>query len=195
MFTGIIRHTGEIREIINNGTNKTFWIESSMASDLHVDQSVSHNGVCLTVEALKGTVSQVTAIEETLQKTTLAQWKEGDIINLERGMLLNERLDGHIVQGHVDTAAKCINIDDKNGSTEYTFQIDHKYAPLIVEKGSITVDGISLTIFNVTGSSFTVAIIPYTHKHTNVQYLKEGNKVNIEFDMIGKYVSRLIQTR
>lgn len=191
MFTGIIETTGLVTEIEQNGSNASFWIASSISDSLKIDQSISHNGVCLTVEAVNNGIHKVTAIEETLQKTNLSQLKKGEIINLEQCMQLNGRLDGHIVQGHVDTTAECIKVVDKNGSWEYSFEIDKKFASLIIEKGSITLDGISLTIFNVSKKHFTVAIIPYTFEHTNIQQLRKGNLVNIEFDMIGKYVNRI----
>lgn len=193
MFTGIIETTGTIEKIIASGTNKTFWIKSSISSELKVDQSVSHNGVCLTVEAVNADVYQLTAIEETLLKTNLNNWKEGDTINIERCLQMNGRLDGHIVQGHVDTTATCILAEEKDGSWEYNFNIDKQFASLIIEKGSISLNGISLTIFNVKEDGFSVAIIPYTYTHTNMQYLKKGDTVNIEFDMIGKYVNRIQQ--
>ena len=191
MFTGIIETTGLVKAIEQKGTNTSFWIESPVSDSLKIDQSISHNGVCLTVEAVENSVHKVTAIEETLQKTNLSQLKKGDTINLERCMQLNGRLDGHIVQGHVDATAKCIKAIDKNGSWEFSFEIDPKFASLIIEKGSITLDGISLTIFNVETNHFSVAIIPYTYKYTNIKQLQEGNFVNIEFDMIGKYVNRI----
>jgi riboflavin synthase len=191
MFTGIIETTGEVKEIMQHGTNTSFWIESSLAENLQIDQSVSHNGVCLTVESIKNSWHKVTAIEETLLKTNLGQFQTGDIINLERCMQLNGRLDGHIVQGHVDSTAICTGISEKKGSWEYQFEIDRKFSSLIIEKGSITLNGISLTIFNITDVNFTVAIIPYTYEHSNIGNIKKGNKANVEFDIIGKYISRL----
>jgi riboflavin synthase len=191
MFTGIIETTGIIEKIASSGTNKTFWIRSSLSHEFKVDQSVSHNGVCLTVEAVNDGVHQLTAIEETLLKTNLGDWKQDDTINIERCLQMNGRLDGHIVQGHVDTTVDCIDVEEKNGSWEYSFEMDKKFAGLIIEKGSISLNGISLTIFNVKDNGFTVAIIPYTYTHTNMQYLQAGDKVNIEFDMIGKYVNRI----
>lgn len=191
MFTGIIEQTGIVKKIIEKGSNRTFWIKSPLAKSLKVDQSLSHNGVCLTVEEIDGGKYRVTAIDETLQKTNLGKWQENANINLERCMQMNGRIDGHIVQGHVDTVATCTSVVEKQGSWEYRFQIDSSFAGLIIEKGSICLNGISLTIFNVTNDSFMVAIIPYTFDHTNMQFLKEGDEVNIEFDMIGKYVSRL----
>ena len=191
MFTGIIETTGFVKSIICSGTNKTFWVVSPVSTELTIDQSVSHNGVCLTVEEIKDGAHKVTAIEETLVKTDLNNWKVDNMINMERCLQMNGRLDGHIVQGHVDTVAKCIDTIAKNGSWEYTFEFDKKFAALIIEKGSIAINGISLTIFNVKENSFTVAIIPYTYQHTNMQYLKTRDQVNIEFDMIGKYVARI----
>ena len=193
MFTGIIESTGHVQCVISEGTNKTFWMRSPISNQLSIDQSVSHNGVCLTVEEIKDDMHRVTAIEETLNKTNLGGWETGNSINLERCMQMNGRLDGHIVQGHVDTTAVCTIVVEKNGSWEYSFQFDKKFAALIIEKGSITINGISLTLFNIKEDVFTVAIIPYTYLHTNMQYVKTGDEVNIEFDMIGKYVSRFMQ--
>lgn len=191
MFTGIIETLGKVKEVLKTGTNLSFWIQSSLAPELKVDQSLSHNGVCLTVEAVKDGLHKVTAIDETLRKTNLGSLYEGSLVNLERCLQMNGRLDGHIVQGHVDSTAKCTSVIEKNGSWEYSFEVDPGYASLMIEKGSITLNGISLTIFNVTVDSFTVAIIPYTYEHTNMQQLLQGNVVNIEFDMIGKYVNRI----
>lgn len=191
MFTGIIENTGVVKEIISTGTNKTFWITSPLSVELKVDQSVSHNGVCLTVEAIENGMHRVTAIEETLVKTQLNQWAINTQINVERCMQMNGRLDGHIVQGHVDTVATCIAAIVKEGSWEYSFQIANNFAALIIEKGSIAINGISLTIFNVGHNLFSVAIIPYTFNNTNMQFLKKGDLVNIEFDMIGKYINRM----
>ncbi|MBL0181903.1 MAG: riboflavin synthase [Chitinophagaceae bacterium] len=191
MFTGIIEKTGFIEEVLSNGSNKTFLVSSPLFSQLKVDQSLSHDGVCLTIEELKNGLHQVTAISETLLKTNLGKWQKGSIINLERCMQLNGRLDGHFVQGHVDTTAVCIDIVNKDGSWEYSFRFPEKFSKLIIEKGSITVNGISLTIFNITAETFTVAIVPYTYEHTNMNKLIKGDLVNIEFDMIGKYVNRI----
>lgn len=195
MFTGIIEATGIVKEIEASGSNISFWIHSPLSQELKVDQSLSHNGVCLTVESIKDSQHKVTAIAETLQKSTLGTLKTGSEINLERCMQMNGRLDGHIVQGHVDSTATCITVTEKDGSWEYTFEINEKFAALIIEKGSITLNGISLTIFNITNSNFTVAIIPYTYEHTNMQTLQQGSTVNIEFDMIGKYINRLSATK
>lgn len=193
MFTGIIETTGIVKDIIINGTNKTFWISSTLSDDLKIDQSLSHNGVCLTVEEVSAGTYRVTAIQETLLKTNLGQWLPGTIVNLERCMPLNGRLDGHIVQGHVDTTAQCINIFKKEGSREYTFSFLPAFRTLVIEKGSITINGISLTIFNVSETNFTIAVIPYTYQNTNINTLKIEDLVNVEFDVIGKYVNRILQ--
>lgn len=195
MFTGIIETTGIVTDIISTGTNKTFWIASPISADLKVDQSVAHSGVCLTVEKVENGQHQLTAIEETLHKTNLNCWKAGTIVNMERCLTMNGRLDGHIVQGHVDAVATCLQVADKDGSWEYTFSFDSKFASLIIEKGSIAINGTSLTVFNLTGNTFTVAIIPYTYEHTNIHQVTAGSRVNIEFDMIGKYVARLYEVR
>lgn len=193
MFTGIIENTGTIKEIISNGTNKTFWITSPLSNELKIDQSLSHSGVCLTVEEISNGTHRVTAIEETLVKTNLGQLQQGSIINLERCMPLNGRLDGHIVQGHVDAVAECTNVVQKEGSWEYSFTFPTTFSTLVIEKGSISLNGISLTLFNVGINSFSVAIIPYTYEHTNIKTLKTGSKVNVEFDILGKYVQRMLQ--
>lgn len=190
MFTGIVESLGIIKEITGLGTNKIFWIESPLSSSFKVDQSVSHDGVCLTVEETKGNWHKVTAVEETLDKTNLNQWQIGTYVNLEQSLLPTNRLDGHFVQGHVDTTGVCKKIKDKQGSHEFTSEFPKRFAELIIEKGSVCVNGISLTVFDVKKHSFTVAIIPYTFQHTNLQFLKEGDFVNLEFDMIGKYILR-----
>jgi len=195
MFTGIIEKLGIITEVISDGSNKTFWVESPISDEFTIDQSVSHNGVCLTVEEISKGNHRVTAIDETLKKTDLSSWKKNTVVNIERCMQMNGRLDGHIVQGHVDTVANCTEIIEKNGSWEFSFKIDTKYANLIIEKGSICINGISLTLFDVLKNSFKVAIIPYTYEHTNMKNLKIKDEVNIEFDMIGKYVNRIMQLR
>ncbi|ANH80689.1 riboflavin synthase subunit alpha [Niabella ginsenosidivorans] len=194
MFTGIIEATGTVVSSDKNGTNLTFTIESTISNELKADQSVSHNGVCLTVEKVDGNRHQVTAIAETLDVSNLSNWQSGTIVNLERCMTLSGRLDGHIVQGHVDSTGICTSVVEKNGSTEFTIAFDAKFAQLVIEKGSVAVNGISLTVFNVTENSFTVAIIPYTMAHTNMQQLQTGDKVNLEFDVIGKYVLRHLGT-
>ena len=191
MFTGIIETMGTIKKISIDKTNRIFWIESNISSQLKIDESLCHNGVCLTVEDIKNDIYRITAIQETLDKTNMPTWKEGDIINLERSMQMNGRLDGHIVQGHVDGTGTCIARKDFNGSFEFTFSFDEKYAALIIEKGSVCMNGVSLTAFNVSKNTFAVAIIPYTFAHTNFYTIKEGETVNIEFDILGKYVSRL----
>ncbi|MDO9373497.1 MAG: riboflavin synthase [Ferruginibacter sp.] len=195
MFTGIIETTGIVSNIITTGTNKTFWITSSISSELTIDQSISHNGVCLTVEEVKNGQHRVTSIEETLKKTNLSTWETGMMVNLERCLTMSARLDGHIVQGHVDTVATCLGVTEKDGSWEYTFQFDRNFSALIIEKGSISVNGISLTVFNVSPDTFSVAIIPYTYHHTNLQFVAVNDSVNIEFDMIGKYVNRFMQLK
>lgn len=195
MFTGIIETTGAITRVTGSGSNKTFHIRSLISKDLKTDQSVSHNGVCLTVEEADHDTHRVTAVMETLLKTNLGELKEGDIINLERCMQMNGRIDGHIVQGHVDDTGTCVSVKDQNGSWEYQFEFDSKFRALVVEKGSICLNGISLTIYNVTKNNFTVAIIPYTYEHTNLQYVTVNSKVNLEFDIIGKYVHRNLITQ
>ncbi|MFN8291982.1 MAG: riboflavin synthase [Chitinophagaceae bacterium] len=190
MFTGIIEALGTVSEVIVIDTNLSFWIDSSLSAELKPDQSLSHDGVCLTVEEVHGTAHRVTAIGETLKKTTLGIWKKGTVINLERCLRLSDRLDGHLVQGHVDTTAVCLERKEKKGSWEFEFGFPAKFAPLVIEKGSISVNGISLTAFNVKRKRFTVAIIPYTFEHTNMAALKKGMEVNIEFDIAGKYLLR-----
>ena len=190
MFTGIVETQGVIKKIIEKGSNKTFWIKSPISSKLKPDQSVAHDGACLTVEEVKASRYRVTAIAETLSKTTLGDWQEGSAINLERCLKINDRLDGHFVQGHVDATGTCLDKKEKDGSWEFSFQFPVEFNSLIIEKGSIAINGISLTIFNVNGNTFNVAIIPYTFEHTNMSLLKPGQKVNIEFDMLGKYINR-----
>lgn len=195
MFTGIVEATGIIKGIETRGTNTTFIIESGISGELKTDQSVNHNGVCLTVEVVNGNFHQVTAIDETLKKTHLGSLKTGDRVNLERCLTLNGRLDGHIVQGHVDSTAKCLSVIEKTGSHEFEFEFDKNFSPLVIEKGSICINGISLTVFNVGRNRFTVAIIPYTFENTNTKFLQAGDLVNIEFDVIGKYILRSEQLR
>ncbi len=195
MFTGIIETTGTIKEVISNGSNRVFWIESSISSQFKADQSINHSGVCLTIEEVRENCHRVTAIDETLQKTTLGKWKEGTSVNLERCLQLNDRLDGHIVQGHTDATGTCIKRKEKNGSWEFEIGFSKKFSLLIVEKGSICVNGISLTAFDVKKKKFCVAIIPYTFEHTNIQTVQEGDSVNLEFDMIGKYLLRRLSLR
>jgi riboflavin synthase len=190
MFTGIIETQGIIKKIVEKGTNKTFWIKSSVSSKLRVDQSVAHDGVCLTVEEVKNNRHRVTAIGETLAKTSLGNWNDGTQVNLERSLKINGRLDGHFVHGHVDTIGLCVDKKEKRGSWEYSFEFPTEFHSLIIEKGSITINGISLTVFNVTNTNFDVAIIPYTFDNTNMSLVNVGQKVNIEFDMLGKYIDR-----
>lgn len=190
MFTGIVETIGDITNIEAFGTNKSFWIQSSISHELKVDQSVAHNGACLTVEAIADGVHKVTAIAETLAKTNLGFWQVGDKVNLERCMILGARLDGHIVQGHVDTVATCISKTVKEGSWEYVFEYPEAFKNLVIEKGSIAVNGTSLTCFNVNANRFQVAIIPYTYEHTTISGVEPGSIVNIEFDIIGKYILR-----
>lgn len=190
MFTGIIESLGKIHSVSISGSNKTFWVSSPLSSGFKVDQSVSHSGVCLTVEEVEGDLHRVTAIQETLEKTNLNTWKEGTLVNLERCLRQGDRLDGHIVQGHVDTTGICTGAQDLHGSWEYRISFPPSFAALVIEKGSISLNGISLTIFDVAIDAFSVAIIPYTFTHTTMQTLRPGDPVNLEFDMIGKYVQR-----
>lgn len=195
MFTGIIETLGTIKEIKHEKDNIHVTIEADITNELKIDQSVAHNGICLTVVAIKDSTYTVTAIDETIQKTNLGEWQKDDLINLERAMKLGDRLDGHIVQGHVDQTGNCIAIEETNGSWLYTFEYDDKLNNLTIEKGSITVNGVSLTVVNSKKNQFSVAIIPYTHEHTNFKNFKTGSKINLEFDVIGKYVSRLNQLK
>jgi len=190
MFTGIIETLGTVKAITHAGSNMSFAIHTPISGELSIDQSVAHDGVCLTVESISGNLHQVTAIAETITKTNLAHWKVGTVVNIERCMLMNGRLDGHIVQGHVDCTATCIERTDKNGSWEYRFSFPPEFAPLVIEKGSIAVNGTSLTCFDVTDNSFKVAIIPYTYEHTSINQVEPASIVNIEFDILGKYVQR-----
>jgi len=191
MFTGIIENLGQIVRINPNGSNVSFWVKSAMSNQLKVDQSLSHNGVCLTVEQIMDDSHKVTAIEETLLKTNLSKLVVGDCVNLERCLQMNGRIDGHIVQGHVDDVATCTNAIEKDGSWEYTFEFNEKFAALLIEKGSVCVNGISLTAFNVTTTSFTVAIIPYTYINTSIKNIDVDGLVNVEFDVLGKYILRM----
>jgi len=193
MFTGIIETLGKVTALRHEQGNLHITVESAIAGELKIDQSVAHNGVCLTVIALSDGAHTVTAIAETLNKSSLGELKVGDPLNLERCMQLNARLDGHIVQGHVDQTAVCIDFKEMDGSWEYTFEYDAAPGNVTVEKGSVCVNGISLTVVNSKNNSFSVAIIPYTFEHTNLQQVREGSVVNLEFDIIGKYVARLMQ--
>ena len=192
MFTGIIETLGEVTELRQEQGNLHITVASSIAAELKIDQSVAHNGVCLTVVALSDGRHTVTAIDETLQKSNIGHLKVGDLINLERCMQMNGRLDGHIVQGHVDQTAICTEFREMHGSWEYTFEYDPAVGNVTVEKGSICVNGISLTVVNSKQNSFSVAVIPYTFEHTNLQQVNIGSVVNLEFDIIGKYVARLM---
>jgi len=193
MFTGIIETLGKVTDLQHDQGNLNITIESAISHELKIDQSVAHNGVCLTVVALADGLHTVTAIEETLNKTNLGHLKVGEPANLERCMQMNARLDGHIVQGHVDQTAVCTVFKELDGSWEYTFEYDASTGNVTVEKGSICINGISLTVVNSQASSFSVAIIPYTFEHTNLHNVREGSVVNLEFDIIGKYVARLMQ--
>jgi riboflavin synthase len=193
MFTGIIETLGKVISIENEKGNKHVTIASQITNELKVDQSVAHNGVCLTVVAINGQQYTVTAIQETLEKTNLNEWKAGNTVNLERAMLLGARLDGHIVQGHVDQVGVCIKALETDGSWFYTFEYDSSLRNITIEKGSITVNGVSLTVVNAAKNTFSVAIIPYTYENTNFKTFEVGTKVNLEFDVIGKYVARLHQ--
>ncbi|MBP4140918.1 riboflavin synthase [Flavobacterium sp. P4023] len=195
MFTGIIETLGTIQEIKKENTNVHITMDSSITSELQIDQSVAHNGICLTVVAIKNNSYTVTAIDETIKKTNLGSWKVGDSVNLERAMKLGDRLDGHIVQGHVDQTGTCILAEETNGSWLYSFEYDETLNNITIEKGSITVNGVSLTVVNSKKNEFSVAIIPYTHEHTNFKSFEVGTKINLEFDVIGKYVSRLYSNK
>ncbi|PZQ91126.1 MAG: riboflavin synthase [Flavobacterium johnsoniae] len=193
MFTGIIETLGTIKDLRKEGENIHITLSSSVTHELKIDQSVSHNGVCLTVVGISNDQYTVTAIKESIDKTNLGEWKIGDQVNLERAMRLGDRLDGHIVQGHVDQTGTCISIEEADGSWYYTFEYDPKLSNITIEKGSITVNGVSLTVVNSQKNAFSVAIIPYTYEHTNFKNFEVGTKINLEFDVIGKYVSRLHQ--
>ena len=191
MFTGIVETIGKIVNITKEEENIHFTLESEFTNELKIDQSVAHNGVCLTVVAINQNQYTVTAIQETLIKTNLGELKTNDEVNLERAMKLGDRLDGHIVQGHVDQTAACKSITYQDGSWIFTFDYNPNLGNITIEKGSITINGISLTVVNSTAHGFSVAIIPYTYEHTTMKHLKEGSIVNLEFDVIGKYVARL----
>ena len=195
MFTGIIEDLGTIKNLKTEGENLHITIQTSITSELKIDQSVAHNGVCLTVVSIDADNYTVTAIKETLDKTNLGKLKTGDLVNIERAMKLGDRLDGHIVQGHVDQTAECISIIEENGSWIFTFRYDKSLSNITIEKGSITVNGVSLTVVNSKINEFSVAIIPYTYEHTTFNKLKTSDTVNLEFDVIGKYVKRLNDLR
>lgn len=193
MFTGIIEAIGEVISIENDGDNLNFEIKSDITAELKIDQSISHSGVCLTVVSLNDDTYHVTAIKETLDKSNMGELFRGSIINLERAMKLGNRLDGHIVQGHVDQTAICKRIEEFDGSWMYTFKYDQDPGNLTIEKGSITVNGVSLTVVDSKIGEFSVAIIPYTYDNTNFKQIEEGSSVNLEFDVVGKYIQKLIQ--
>ncbi len=193
MFTGIIKQLGTIRSVAHSQNNVILEIESDLAKDLSIDQSVAHNGICLTVESISEEAYHVIAIEETLRKTTLSDWQVGQVINLETAMNASKLLDGHIVQGHIDGVATILKLEDEGGSIKYTIQYPEEGIGLIVEKGSVTLDGVSLTCFEVSKESFCVAIIPYTKEHTCIQYWKPKTRINIEFDILGKLVQKQLE--
>ena len=195
MFTGIIEELGKVCKLERQNSNLHISIASNLTPELKIDQSVAHNGVCLTVVAIKDKVYTVTAIDETLKKTNLGELHTGDEVNLERAMILGTRLDGHIVQGHVDQVATCKAIHEENGSWIFTFTYSPEFSNVTIEKGSITINGVSLTVVNSKLNSFSVAIIPYTYEHTTFKTIKPGTVVNLEFDVIGKYVKRLLELR
>ena len=193
MFTGIVECTGKVIDLKRDKSNVHITVESPISAALKPDQSVNHNGVCLTVVLVKDGAHTITAVDETLQRSNLNSLKVGDLVNLERAMILNGRLDGHMVQGHVDDTAECVAIEDQKGSWLYTFKFKSTQQSLLVEKGSICINGVSLTVFNIKRDSFSVAIIPYTYEHTNFNKLLNGQLVNIEFDVIGKYVAKWME--
>jgi riboflavin synthase len=190
MFTGIIETLGTITALHKEGSNVHFTIQSSISTSLKIDQSVSHNGACLTVVAIEGDTHTVTAIDETLQRTNLGAWNVGSEVNLERAMLAGARLDGHLVQGHVDATGTCLAVEDRNGSWLYTFEYALNPEHLLVDKGSVCVNGVSLTVVNPSKNTFSVAIIPYTYEHTTFHNIQVGDTINLEFDIIGKYIAR-----
>ena len=191
MFTGIIESLGEIQSVNKSKANININIKSSLANELKIDQSLSHNGVCLTIVNVSKSSYSVTAINETLLKTNLKNLKPGDFVNLERSMKINGRLDGHIVQGHVDQTGTCTSIENYNGSWVFSFNFNPEYKNITIEKGSITVNGVSLTVINSNKNSFSVAIIPYTYENTNFHKLVKGEIVNLEFDVLGKYIAKM----
>lgn len=193
MFTGIIEAIGLVEKIESEGSNVHFYLSSPFTHELKIDQSVAHNGVCLTVVEINNTIYKVTAIDETLKRSNLGKWKTGDKINLERCMPAGGRFDGHIVQGHVDLTATCVKKEDLSGSWKFNFEFDVQTSEVTVEKGSITINGVSLTVVDSYEKGFSVAIIPYTYENTNFRQIDVGTQVNIEFDVIGKYVSRMLK--
>jgi riboflavin synthase len=193
MFTGIIEAMGKLIAMEKEGSNVHFTFSSPISAELKVDQSVAHNGICLTVVACDQHQHRVTAIAETINRTNIGKWEIGALVNLERCMQLNARLDGHLVQGHVDTVAKCLSVENKDGSWEFHFEYEANPNHITVEKGSICINGISLTVVHSGQNTFSVAIIPYTYEHTNMQNVREGTIVNLEFDVIGKYVRKMMQ--
>jgi riboflavin synthase len=193
MFSGIIEALGEVALLKKEQSNLHISVKANFTHELKIDQSIAHNGVCLTVIAIADDVYTVTAIDETLKKTNLGLLDKGDKINLERCMKLGDRLDGHIVQGHVDQTATCVSVEESNGSWTYTFDYDASQNNITVEKGSVCVNGVSLTVVNSKEHSFSVCIIPYTHEHTNFKHIKAGTVVNLEFDILGKYISKLVK--
>jgi riboflavin synthase len=195
MFTGIIENLAEVVEIIPENTNLTFRLRSTLAPELKIDQSVSHNGVCLTVTNIMADTYTVTAVAETLQKTNLGAWQVGSKVNVERCMAANGRFDGHIVQGHTDQTGTCRQVQDVNGSWLYDFEYDASLGNLTVEKGSICINGVSLTVFDSTDNGFRVTIIPYTYEHTNFHQLQQGDAVNLEFDILGKYIQKILSKK
>lgn len=195
MFTGIIEATGIVKDISAQGSNLDFWITSPITQELKIDQSVAHNGVCLTVVEIAGDAYHVTAVQETLLKTSLGSWKAGDAINLERSLRVGDRLDGHFVQGHADAVATCTHKEALDGSWLYQFSYNRSFGGLVIEKGSVCLNGVSLTAFNVSENELTVTIIPYTYEHTNFKHIEKGTAVNIEFDVLGKYLLRQQQLR
>ena len=191
MFTGIIETLGNITNIRKEEENLHITVNSSITNELKIDQSVAHNGVCLTVIGIENDNYTVTAIKETIDKTNLGDWKINDVVNLERAMKLGDRLDGHIVQGHVDQIGYCKSVEETEGSWKFTFEYDSNLNNITIEKGSVTVNGVSLTVVDSKINEFSVAIIPYTYKHTNFENFEKGSKINLEFDVIGKYVAKL----
>lgn len=188
MFTGIIEAIGTIKHTEIEGSNMHFWVEAPFYNELKIDQSVAHDGVCLTIDAMESPLYRVTAIKETLSKTSLGNWTVGKKVNLERAMILGSRLDGHLVQGHVDCTGRCVGVKVEQGSWKYTIEYPEQFRRLIIEKGSICVNGTSLTAFDLKDNTFSVAIIPYTYNNTNINELEESREVNLEFDLVGKYV-------